>query len=151
MNYLLKSFGELTPTESMCIYQLRQEVFMLEQECLYADIDGMDPSCLHLLGVQEDQLISYLRIVPPGHHFKEPALGRIIVSRKYRGSNLGPELIQNGIQLCRQTYPNEAISIEAQHPLLAYYEQFGFAALGPVYDVDDIPHIHMKLEFFDES
>ena len=104
-----------------------------------------------ILVVQEDQLISYLRIVPPGHHFKEPALGRIIVSRKYRGSNLGPELIQNGIQLCRQTYPNEAISIEAQHPLQAYYEQFGFASLGPVYDVDDIPHIHMKLEFFDES
>ena len=135
----------------MRVYQLRQQVFMLEQECLYADIDGADPSCLHLLGMQEKQLISYLRIVPPGHHFKEPALGRIIVTPEKRGGNLGPELIRTGIHQCRKIYPNQAISIEAQYPLQTYYEQFGFAALGSVYPVDNIPHIHMKLEFLDES
>ena len=93
----------------MRIYRLRQQVFMLEQECLYPDIDGLDPSCFHLLGMQVEQLISYLRIVPPGHHFKEPALGRIIVTPENRGGNL---------------------------------------ALGSVYQVDNIPHIHMKLKAF---
>ena len=76
---------------------------MLEQECLYADIDGMDPSCLPTRSAGRSANF-LLKDSPSGHHFKEPALGRIIVSRKYRGSNLGPELIQNGIQLCRQTY-----------------------------------------------
>ena len=148
LNYILKAFEELTALESMRIYRLRQQVFMLEQECLYPDIDGLDPSCFHLLGMQEEELISYLRIVPPGHHFKEPALGRIIVTPEYRGGNPGLELIRKGIQLCRKTYPNEAISIEAQFPLQTYYEQFGFVALGSVYQVDNIPHIHMKLKAF---
>ena len=148
LNYILKAFEELTALESMRIYRLRQQVFMLEQECLYPDIDGLDPSCFHLLGMQVEQLISYLRIVPPGHHFKEPALGRIIVTPEYRGGNPGLELIRKGIQLCRKTYPNEAISIEAQFPLQTYYEQFGFVALGSVYQVDNIPHIHMKLKAF---
>ena len=148
LNYLLKVFEELTALESMRIYQLRQQVFMIEQDCLYSDIDGLDPFCFHLLGMQEEQLISYLRIVPPGHHFKEPALGRIIVTPEYRGGNPGLELIRKGIQLCRKTYPNEAISIEAQFPLQTYYEQFGFVALGSVYQVDNIPHIHMKLKAF---
>jgi ElaA protein len=151
LNYLLKAFEELTALESMRIYQLRQQVFMLEQECLYPDIDGVDPSCSHLLGMQEEELISYLRIVPPGHHFKEPALGRIIVTPENRGGDLGPELIRTGIQLCRKIFPSKAISIEAQFPLQTYYEQFGFVALGPVYQVDNIPHIHMKLVFLDES
>ena len=97
---------------------------MLEQECLYADIDGIDPSCLHLLGMRKEQLICYLRIVPPGHHFKEPALGRIIVSKVHRGGNLGIELIRNGIQACYKIYPNNIISIEAQYPLKEYYEKF---------------------------
>ena len=148
LNYILKAFDELTALDSMLIYQLRQQVFMLEQECLYPDIDGVDPSCSHLIGMQENELISYLRIVPPGHHFKEPALGRIIVTPENRGGNLGPELIRMGIQLCRKNFPNKAISIEAQFPLQTYYEQFGFVALGPVYQVDNIPHIHMKLKAF---
>jgi ElaA protein len=149
--YQLKAFEELTALDSMLIYQLRQQVFILEQKCLYPDIDGLDPFCFHLLGMQEKELISYLRIVPPGHHFKEPALGRIIVTPENRGGNLGPELIRTGIQLCRKTFPRKAISIEAQFPLQTYYEQFGFVALGPVYQVDNIPHIHMKLEFLYES
>ena len=151
MDYLLKVFEELTALESMRIYQLRQQVFMLEQECLYPDIDNLDPSCLHLLGMRNKQLISYLRIVPPGHHFKDPALGRIIVTPTYRGGEIGPELIRKGIQLCRKTYPDQGISIEAQYPLQKYYEQFGFIALGPVYEVDNIPHIHMRLECAVES
>ena len=145
MNYLLKTFEELTPLDSMQIYQLRQQVFMLEQECLYADIDGLDPSCWHLLGVEEERLISYLRIVPPGFHFDEPGLGRIIVIPEKRGDYIGSELIRTGIQFCQNTYPNIGISIEAQYHLKSYYEQFGFNALGNIYEVDNIPHIKMKL------
>ncbi|NBW70821.1 MAG: GNAT family N-acetyltransferase [Bacteroidetes bacterium] len=129
----------------MLIYQLRQQVFMIEQNCLYEDIDGMDPDCLHLMHGQDDELIAYLRIVPPGLHFKNPALGRIIVTPKYRGGSTGPSLIHEGISLCRKHYWNLPISIEAQYPLESYYRQFGFESCGEVYMVDDIPHIHMIL------
>lgn len=129
----------------MLIYQLRQQVFMIEQNCLYEDIDGMDPDCLHLMHGQDDELIAYLRIVPPGLHFKNPALGRIIVTPKYRGGSTGPSLIHEGISLCRKHYWNLPISIEAQYPLESYYRQFGFESCGEVYMVDNIPHIHMIL------
>lgn len=148
LNYLLKAFEELNALEVMHIYQLRQQVFMIEQDCLYSDIDGLDPHCFHLLGMQEKELISYLRIVPPGHHFKEPALGRIVVTPENRGENFGPELIRMGIQQCRKIFPHKTISIEAQFLLQTYYEQFGFVAQGPEYQVDNIPHIHMKLKAF---
>jgi ElaA protein len=129
----------------MLIYQLRQQVFMIEQNCLYEDIDGLDPDCLHLMHGQDDELIAYLRIVPPGLHFKNPALGRIIVTPEFRGGSTGPSLIHEGISLCRKHYQNLAISIEAQYPLESYYRQFGFESCGEVYIVDDIPHIHMIL------
>ena len=129
----------------MLIYQLRQRVFMIEQNCLYEDIDGLDPDCLHLMQYQDDELIAYLRIVPPGLHFKNPALGRIIVTPKLRGGSTGPSLIHKGISLCRKHYKNLSISIEAQYPLESYYRQFGFESHGEVYILDDIPHIHMIL------
>lgn len=129
----------------MLIYQLRQAVFMIEQNCLYEDIDGLDPDCLHLMHYQDDELIAYLRIVPPGLHFKNPALGRIIVTPKYRGGSTGPSLIHEGISLCRKHYQNLSISIEAQYPLESYYRQFGFESCGEVYIVDEIPYIHMIL------
>ena len=144
--YRLKSFDHLTPDELMCIYRLRQQVFMIEQNCLYEDIDGIDPACDHLMQFKGRELIAYLRIVPAGVHLKNPAIGRIIVQPSHRGGSIGPKLIREGISICLSKYLGNDISIEAQYPLCSYYEQFGFKSIGEVYIVDDIAHIHMVLQ-----
>jgi len=143
--YRLKSFDDLTPDELMCIYRLRQQVFMIEQNCLYEDIDGIDPVCDHLMQFNDRELIAYLRIVPAGVHLENPAIGRIIVRASHRGGTIGPKLIREGISICSSKYSGDDVSIEAQFPLLTYYQQFGFESVGEVYIVDDIPHIHMIL------
>lgn len=145
MNVLISNFDELTPRQLHDIFYLRQEVFILEQQCLYPDIDGYDDRATHIALYDEQNLAGYLRVFEPGVKFEEAALGRIVVDKSYRGSTIGPSLIKTGIDYCRTKFPNMGVRIEAQAALLKYYGQFGFKAEGKIYEVDGIDHIQMAL------
>src|SRR5690606_16393732 len=114
-----------------------QQIFILEQTCLYPDIDGYDPKALHFFLYEEDFLAGYLRIFPPKVKFEESALGRIVVHPQKRGTEVGKMLIRQGMEHCFEAFPNSGIRIEAQAALEKYYNQFGFISEGEVYVVDD--------------
>ncbi len=123
--------------------QLRQEVFVLEQKCLYLDADGKDTSSYHLLGFADDEFAAYARIVPPGVSYEEPSIGRVITSRRYRHHGFGKELMTRAITEMQRLYGNIAIRIGAQMYLLKFYEEFGFEKEGEPYLEDGIDHIIM--------
>ena len=144
--FLDKPFSELTPDELEAIFYLRQQVFIIEQNCFYSDIDGSDSQAHHLLYYSGSELKGYLRIFEPGIKFDDAtSIGRIVVAKDYRGGNTGKNLIERGIELSNKLFGDLIIRIEAQAALDSYYTQFGFKAIGEVYIVDDIPHQLMEL------
>lgn len=139
--------GQLDALSLYRVFQLRQSVFILEQQCLYADIDELDEHAIHLLGTNSaKKLIAYLRILAPGVSYDEPSLGRVVVAETERGRGAGRLLLDEGIQLLRQRYGNTAIRISAQSHLNVLYEDAGFSTVGDSYLEDDIPHQQMFLE-----
>ena len=146
MRFLLKKYSDLSAEESFRLLKLRQDVFIIEQNCIYPDIDGSDTDALHLLLFTDGALAAYSRIFAPGIKFKDASsIGRIVVDQKYRGTDVGRALIQESIRVCKKHYPETSIRIEAQAALKEYYEQYGFSAEGGIYVVDDIDHIQMVL------
>lgn len=137
------SFNQLSPVQIHDMFRLRQEVFILEQTCLYNDIDGHDPEAMHLLIYQDEQLAAYSRIFQPGSKYEDQcSIGRIIVHPDLRSTGLGQQLIRKSIDRCEC----DLIRIEAQAPLIPYYKQFGFEAEGEIYVVDGIDHIQMVID-----
>lgn len=146
LNWVLKSFSDLTTTELYTILQLRSEVFVVEQRCIYQDIDNKDQSCHHLMGLdQTGKLIAYARIVPPGISFNEASIGRVLTSFDVRRKQYGIELLKISIEQTRKLYPNHSIRIGAQTYLIRFYNSFGFIEQGESYDEDGIEHIEMLL------
>ena len=141
------SFGELTPARLYSIIKLRQEVFILEQTCLYRDLDDLDQDSHHLCAWQDSELYAYLRAVPPGLCYAESALSRIVVSPAARGMKLGGELVRRGIALNHQLWPGQDIRIGAQAHLQAFYRELGFVTDSDVYEEDGILHVKMLLQF----
>lgn len=145
----LQHFNDLTALQLHSIYAARQAVFIVEQNCPYQDADALDPVCHHLAGWLRDgansELAAYLRIVPPGLKYDEPAIGRVITAQAVRGMGLGCELMRQGVEQVALLYPNQGIRISAQHYLEAFYHSFGFATVSDIYDEDGIPHIEMAL------
>lgn len=146
LNWTFKSFEELTATELYAILQLRCEVFVVEQNCVYLDIDGKDKKSLHLMAWQGDELAAYTRLVPAGVSFTEASIGRVITSPKYRGLGIGITLMQKSIRHTLESYTTNKIRIGAQLYLKKFYEGFGFVARGEEFLEDGIPHIEMLLE-----
>lgn len=145
MNVFSLSFEELSNNQLYDVVALRQQVFIIEQDCIYPDIDGRDRLALHLMMYDDETLVAYLRIFPPDAKLRESSLGRIVVHPKYRGGTMGKDLIQKGIDTSRKKFPDSSIRIEAQAELKRYYEKFGFIAEGQVYVVDGIDHLQMIL------
>lgn len=116
---------------------------MIEQNCIYPDLDGLDQNSTHMLCWQGEDLLAYQRCLPPGLSYPESALGRIVVAPAGRGHNLGRELVQRGIDLNIKQWPHSDIKIGAQGYLKSFYEGLGFVALGEEYIEDGIAHIHM--------
>lgn len=142
--WLKKSFNELTNKELYQLLRLRQEVFVVEQDCAYLDADDKDYVCKHLLAYpQEGDLGAYARIVPPKVSFEEVAIGRIISSSKYRGTGLGKELMRQSLEYVESLYGKVPIRLSAQYYLLRFYESFGFQKVSSLYLEDGIPHINM--------
>lgn len=143
-------FDELSAEKLFAILHERQTVFVLEQQCLYPDIDAIDRQSLHLIGWaagenQQQCIAAYLRILPPGSSYPEASMGRVLVSASARGGGLGEELMQRGIAEIKMAYPESNIRISAQHYLERFYQRIGFTTTSDVYDEDGIPHIDMLM------
>jgi len=144
MEWLLKKFEELTTAELYAILELRNKVFIVEQNCVYLDPDGKDQSAWHLMGMEEDKLIAYTRILAPGIVYPDPAIGRVVSSPSKRRSGLGKELMERSIEHCKMLFGNTSITLSAQVYLKNFYESLGFIPIGDEYLDDEIPHIKMS-------
>lgn len=139
----LKSFDQLSNQELYELLRLRNEVFIVEQNCVFPDLDGKDQQCYHLLGTENGNLMAYSRIVPTGLSYNVPSIGRILVSPLGRGKMYGIELMEKSIDALEEIYGKSVIRIGAQLYLKRFYESFQFRQSGEVYDEDGIAHIEM--------
>ena len=141
-----KKFDDLSIQELHALYALRLEVFVVEQDCVYQDIDGKDPKALHIIGKEGKELVAYARIFEKGIAYSNYAsIGRIVTSPIYRGKKIGHALVDYCIEQCKNTYPNQNIKISAQAHLENFYNKHGFIAFGKTYLEDGIPHVGMIL------
>lgn len=144
MIWKIKSFEELTTTELYAILRLRSEVFIIEQNCAYQDLDNSDQKALHLMGTDDNgQLLAYTRIFAPGIKFTEASIGRVVTSPLARGKGAGRELMERSISELQQHYGKIPIKIGAQQYLQRFYTSLGFEQTSDTYLEDDIPHIEM--------
>ncbi|MDO8998691.1 MAG: GNAT family N-acetyltransferase [Bacteroidota bacterium] len=146
MEFILKNFNQLSIKQLFEIYKLRSEVFVVEQNCAYQDIDEVDMKAKHLMLFENDILTAYTRIIPPGITYKEPAIGRVVVKKSYRGKDLGKLLMQQSIDVMKDSFKNLDILLSAQSHLVKFYTDLGFKAEGQEYLEDDIPHTKMRLK-----
>lgn len=144
MSFILKHFNDLLPIELYTILQLREEVFQLEQNCLYKDIDDKDKECYHLMLLHDNELVAYARLVPKGMSYENyVSIGRVVSQPKYRKAGYGKQIMEAALIQMEKIFPNQPIKISAQQYLQQFYEDFGFVAIGKRYLEDDIPHIAM--------
>ncbi|SFC61376.1 ElaA protein [Polaromonas sp. OV174] len=136
-------FESLTTGELYALLQLRSEVFVVEQNCVFQDMDGADAQAMHLLGTLQGQLVAYARCFAAGVKFAEASIGRVITRDVLRGSGAGHVLVQQAIAQLSQHWGRQAIRIGAQARLESFYAQHGFVSSGATYIEDDIPHIEM--------
>ncbi len=126
--------------------RLRSQIFVVEQNCVFPDMDGLDPDCEHFCGYAEDgTLLAYTRLLRPGLKYPEASIGRVVVADAARGTQLGRALMQESIAICRQRYPQAPILIGAQHRLERFYASFGFITQTEPYLEDGIWHVDMLL------
>lgn len=146
LTWTCKSFNEFTPHELYAALQLRSEVFVVEQHCVFQDIDDKDQASWHLMGWHDGRLAAYTRLVPAGISFKEVSIGRVVTAPKMRKSGAGRLLMQKSIATTYTIFGNTPIRIGAQLYLKKFYESFGFQQSSEVYVEDGIEHIEMLLE-----
>lgn len=143
MNIVIKTFQDLTTTELYDLLQLRSEVFVVEQDCVYQDVDGKDENALHVLGYKNKALIGYSRLFNAGNYFSEASIGRVLIKASERKFGYGHDLIQKSIAVIEAEFKTKEIHISAQTYLKDFYESHGFSQVGEGYLEDDIPHIKM--------
>ncbi|AMC11295.1 GNAT family acetyltransferase [Lutibacter profundi] len=139
----IKSFSELTTKELYKILQLRSEVFVVEQNCVYQDIDAKDQKALHVIGLKKDKIIAYTRVFKPGDYFTEASIGRVLVKQNERKYNYGHQIVEASINTINTNFNETTIKISAQTYLKKFYESHGFQKVGEEYLEDNIPHIAM--------
>ena len=147
MNWVLKKFSDLTLDEFHNILQLRIQVFVVEQDCPYPELDGRDKMAYHFFAFAENnpsQIIAYTRIFKPGDYYKEAAIGRVVVHPDFRKDGLGYELMLKTIAQTEALFQTKNIKIGAQTYLKFFYESLGFKKKGKDYIEDGIPHIYME-------
>lgn len=147
MQWQLQKFEDLSGKEVHEILAVRQEVFVVEQECVYLDADNLDYSSYHLTGrTEEGEICGYARINFPGSRYAEPSIGRLLIRKKFRSQGLAKKVLEMTVAKCFEQYPESNIKISAQLYLKKFYTEIGFAAIGLPYDEDGIEHINMILE-----
>ena len=147
LHWVFKSFNDLSVTELYAILRLRQEVFIVEQNCPYLDADGKDLKSYHLMGYVGNELVAYSRIVKPGVSYDEASIGRVVSSTVHRKKAYGIQLMNESIKRIENLYGPVSIRIGAQQYLQKFYESFGFKWEGEPYLEDGIPHIIMLRTF----
>ena len=144
IHYQIKRFDQLTTIELHNLLRLRIDVFVVEQECFYPELDGRDPECLHVLGKdREHGIVAYTRILPAGLLYKEVSFGRVAVAQSHRGQGFGHSLLTKTLAAIEKQYGKVSIRISAQLYLTNYYQQYGFERQGEGYLEDGIPHVEM--------
>ena len=142
--FKIKPFNALSAVELYQILQLRSEVFVVEQNCVYQDIDGKDQKAIHIIGEFEGQTVAYCRIFDKGGYFDQASIGRVIVKENFRDRKWGHDLIKEAIVAIQKHYGESQITISAQLYLKKFYESHGFVKTSEEYLEDGIPHIEMK-------
>ena len=143
ITFKIKRFNALSTEELYQSLKLRADVFVVEQNCVYPDIDGKDSKALHLIGKFNDEIVAYARLFAPGYYFDNASIGRVVVSAECRDRKWGHELMRAAIAGIKEHYETDAITISAQEYLKKFYESHGFIQDGEGYSEDDIPHIRM--------
>ncbi len=141
-------FSDLSPVELARIYRARQQVFTIEQQCIYLDADEFDEISWHIAAWSPDHSLplAYSRLVNPGGKYTEPSMGRVITTAPARGVGLGRELVRRVLVHSAVVFPGQAVRISAQDRLAAFYSEFGFVAVGEPYMEDGTPHLEMLRE-----
>ncbi|MBS1772690.1 MAG: GNAT family N-acetyltransferase [Bacteroidetes bacterium] len=143
MNWKIKAFNELNNYELYEILKLRAKVFVVEQNCVFQDMDDKDQKSLHVMGFENDILVAYSRLVSPGVSYKEMSIGRVVTDPDYRRKGMGKELMQVSIEKICEAFGNQPIRIGAQCYLKAFYQSFAFNINSDEYLEDGIPHVEM--------
>ncbi|QOD59800.1 GNAT family N-acetyltransferase [Polaribacter haliotis] len=143
MNFTTKQFSELTTYELYEILQLRAAVFVVEQDCVYQDVDGKDFKSLHVFGLKNDKIVAYTRIFKAGDYFDNASIGRVVVASEERKYGFGHDLMKASIKAVKTYFKADKITISAQVYLKKFYESHGFVKIGEEYLEDGIPHIQM--------
>ena len=142
----IKTFNELNTTELYDLLQLRSEIFVVEQDCVYQDLDGKDDKAIHVLAYYDQKLVAYTRLFKPGDYFEEASIGRVVVRKNYRQHRFGYDIMNASIDFLKLEHGIKTIKISAQTYLKRFYNNLGFKEVGEGYLEDGIPHIGMIKE-----
>lgn len=143
VQWIAQPFAALTAADLYAVLQLRSEVFVVEQACVFQDMDGADTLALHLMGMLQGRLVAYARCLPPGAKYIEASVGRVLTEASVRGQGLGHELMQRALVATLDRWGDQAIRIGAQARLTAFYARHGFTPASEPYLEDGIPHLEM--------
>lgn len=143
MSWKIQTYGELTKEELYKIIQLRVNVFIVEQQTCYEDLDDHDQNSIHLSYAKDGKIFAYTRLLPPGEKFEMASLGRVITSQETRGTGLGKEMIQLALDTIEKEWPGSEVFIQAQEYLKGFYGSFGFEPVSEPYIYDSLPHRDM--------
>lgn len=143
LDFKIKKFEFLNTSELYDILQLRAEVFVVEQDCVYQDIDGKDQDAVHVMGYKNEKLVAYTRIFGSGAYFENASIGRVVVQENERAHTYGYDLMNTSIEAVERYYNETTIKISAQTYLKRFYNNLGFKEVGEGYLEDGIPHIGM--------
>jgi len=146
LSWSVKSFEALSKKELHDLLQLRVNIFVVEQDCPYPEIDGKDPECYHVMGKsQDDSMIAVARIAPAGIIYDEISIGRVVTRKSFRRKGLGVALMQHSILFCKENLEGKSIKIAAQKYLEKFYSDLGFKTISDVYLWDGIEHVDMRI------
>ena len=140
---ITKTFSELDTEDLYQILRIRSEVFVVEQDCVYQDIDNKDQNAIHLYYIENNQIVAYTRIFKAGDYYENPCIGRVVVSKKNRGNDLGKKIMIDSMEYIKQNIKGEKIELSAQKYLDKFYKDLGFYKIGEDYLEDGIPHQRM--------
>lgn len=143
MNIEVKKFNALNTTELYNILQLRTQIFVVEQDCVYQDLDGKDQKALHVIGTKHNKVVAYTRIFGSGDYFDYPSIGRVVVAEKERKYGYGKLIMEASIKAINEKLNESTIKISAQTYLKKFYNELGFKEFGDEYLEDGIPHVAM--------
>jgi len=147
MKTVIKHFNELTALEIYDILALRTAIFIVEQDCIYADCDGKDKSAHHLYITDGGEIIAYCRVLDKGVNFDEISLGRFAVRKEFRGRGIAKEMLTQAMDFAKKELKAPAIKLSAQEYIMGIYSSYGFKPISEPYDDDGIMHVDMKYEF----